>query len=222
MTELRIVLCDDHAVVRAGLRLLLEAQPGWRVVAESGDAETAARDVRDHRPDVLVLDLTMPGRSSLEVLPELRRDAPSTSVVMLTMEADPTVARAALARGASAYVLKEAADDQLVQAILAVAAGGTYLDPQLGAALAVGAVADDGGDGHLTAREIDVLRLIALGNTNQEIARELGLSVRTIESHRSHIQAKIECTTRAELVRYALDDGSLDDDRRRAARFAHR
>jgi two-component system response regulator NreC len=142
-------------------------------------------------------------------------------VVILTMEQDPVLARSALARGASAYVLKEAADEQLIQAIERVAAGGTHLDPALGAALASGAVPEEGGPAELSVREADVLRLLALGHTNQEIARTLGLSVRTIESHRSRIQAKTQCTSRAGLVRYALDAGLLDEDRRRAARFAH-
>jgi two-component system, NarL family, response regulator NreC len=184
-------------VVRTGLRLLLETQPGWKVVAESGDAETAARDVRMHHPDVLVLDLIMPGRASLEVLRELRRDAVST--VVLTMESDPAMARAALTAGASAYVLKEAADDHLLEAIRAVAAGRTYLDPTL-AALASEGTRERGALGRLTARERDVLRLIALGHTNREIARELGLSVRTIESHRASIQAKTKRTSRAGLA----------------------
>jgi two-component system, NarL family, response regulator NreC len=211
MSPLRIALSDDHAVVRTGLRLLLEAQPGWTVVAESGDAEGAARDVRAHHPDVLVLDLIMPGRSSLEVLRELVHDGVST--VVLTMDADPAMARAALTAGASAYVLKEAADDHLLEAIETVAGGGTYLDPKLGAALASTAVKEAGATGRLSPRERDVLRLIALGHTNQEIARHLGLSVRTIESHRASIQAKTERTTRAELVAYALSAGLLDDVR---------
>ena len=134
--SLRIVLSDDHPVVRAGLRMLLESQPGWEVVAESADAETAARQVRGHKPDVLVLDLTMPGRPSLDVIQQIRRDTPATSVVILTMEADPAIARTALGAGAAAYVLKEAADSELVEAIRRTAAGGSYLDPTLGAVLA--------------------------------------------------------------------------------------
>jgi two-component system response regulator NreC len=221
MSQLRIALSDDHAVVRAGLRLLLEGA-GWDVVAESGDADTAARDVRSLGPDVLVLDLVMPGRSGLEILPELRRDAPSTAVVVLTMEADPAMGRATLAAGAAAYVLKEAADEQLLQAIRSVAAGGTYLDPTLGAALATGRASRDGARDDLTAREMEVLRLIALGHTNQKIAEALGLSVRTVESHRGHIQAKTKRTTRAELVAYALAEGLLDDYRRRTAPLVSR
>jgi two-component system response regulator NreC len=220
MSPLRIALSDDHAVVRAGLRLLLEAQPGWTVVAESGDAESAARDVRIHHPDVLVLDLIMPGRSSLDVLHELRRDPAAT--VVLTMDADPAMARAALTAGASAYVLKEAADDHLLEAIRTVAGGGTYLDPTLGAAVASVDVRHPRSPARLSARELDVLRLIGLGHTNQEIARQLGLSVRTIESHRASIQAKTKRTTRAELVGYALAAGLLDEVRRRAPLPARR
>jgi two-component system response regulator NreC len=222
MSQLRIVLSDDHAVVRSGLRLLLEAQPGWDVVAESGDADSAADQVRAKHPDVLVLDLSMPGRPSLDVIPELRRDAPSTGVLILTMEADPAMARAALVAGAAAYVLKEATDEQLVHAIDCVAGGGTYLDPTLGAALAGGPPASDLNREGLSARELEVLRLVALGNTNQEIARHLGLSVRTIESHRCHILAKTDRTTRAELVAYAIDAGLLDTYRARRPRLARR
>jgi two-component system response regulator NreC len=211
--SLRIVLTDDHPVVRAGIRMLLESQPGWEVVAESADAETAARQLRGHKPDVLVLDLVMPGRPTLDVLPQIRRDTPGTSVVILTMEADPAMARELLAAGAAAYVLKEAADDELVEAIRRAAAGGSYLDPTLGARIALTppespAVTDD-----LTERELEVLHLIALGYTNSEIAAELCLSVRTVESHRGHIQAKTGRSTRAELVAYALDAGLLKEYR---------
>ena len=211
--SLRIVLTDDHPVVRAGIRMLLESQPGWEVVAESGDAETAARQVRGHKPDVLVLDLAMPGRPSLDVLPQVRRDTPGTSVVVLTREADPELARAALGAGAAAYVLKEAADGELVDAIKRAAAGGAYLDPTLGAVLAATPPEPHGVADDLTERELEVLRLIALGNTNSEIAETLCLSVRTVESHRGHIQAKTGRSTRAELVAYALEAGLLDEYR---------
>lgn len=211
----RIVLADDHVVVRAGLRLIIEGVEGWEVIAECGDAETAARLVRQHHPDVLVLDLVMPGRRPLEVVPELRRSSPDTRVVILTMEADPVIARRALASGAAAYVLKEAADAALVDAIRTCAAGGTYLDPGLGALVATapaGTRADT-----LSERELEVLRLIALGETNTEIAQALSLSVRTVETHRSHILKKTRCETRAQLVAYALRSGVLDRDIRAAA-----
>jgi len=208
--RLRIVLADDHVVVRAGIRLILNAVPGWEVVAECGDAETASRQVRGHHPDVLVLDLTMPGRPSLEVLAELQRSAPQTRVVILTMDADASIARRALAGGASAYVLKEAAESALVEAIRRVAAGGSYLDPALGALVA--AAPPRPVEHPLSDRELDVLRLIALGNTNREIADALCLSVRTVETHRSHIVTKTGRKTRAELVTYARGAGLLDGE----------
>ena len=214
------MLADDHAVVRAGIRMLLESVPGWEVVAESGDADAALRQVRGHHADVLVLDLAMPGRPSLEILPELGRYAPEARVVVLTMEADPAMARAALAAGASAYVLKEAADTELVEAIRRAAAGGAYLDPALGALVAA---APRAAPPHpLSDRELEVLRLIALGNTNAEIAETLCLSVRTVETHRSHILTKTGCKTRAQLVTYALRAGLLDREFRGATRTTTR
>jgi two-component system, NarL family, response regulator NreC len=220
--SLRIVLTDDHPVVRAGIRMLLEAEPGWEVVAESADADTAARQVRSHKPDVLVLDFTMPGRPTLDVLAQVRRDTPRTSVVILTMEADPALARKALSAGAAAYVLKEAADSELVEAIRRAAAGSSYLDPTLGAVLAATPPQANGVPDALTERELEVLRLIALGNTNAEIAEALCLSVRTVESHRGHIQAKTGRSTRAQLVAYALDAGLLDRHRHGASGAAGR
>jgi len=201
--ELRLVLADDHRLVRAGLRVLLESVPGWRVVAEAGDGDAALLQVLDHRPDILVLDLAMPGRPSLGLLPELARRAPATRVVVVTMQSDPALARTALAAGAAGYVLKEAADAELEQAIRAVAHGGSYLDPSLGALVA--ACPEDEHHG-LSAREVEVLRLIALGHTNAEIATALCLSVRTVESHRSHILEKTGCRTRAQLVQFALGE----------------
>jgi two-component system, NarL family, response regulator NreC len=221
MSVLRIVLADDHAVVRAALRMLLEAVPGWHVIAEAGDAGDALAAVSTHDPDVLVLDLVMPGRPSLDVLSELRERFPRTRTVVLTMEADPSLAQQALATGAAAYVLKEAADSELVQAIETVAAGGSYLDPSLGAALAAPGLGARSVE-RLSDRELEVLRLIALGHTNAEVAVLLRLSLRTVESHRAHIQAKTQRTTRAELVDLALRAGLLDRDRRHAASLAHR
>lgn len=219
MSALRIVLADDHAVVRSGLRMLLELEPGWEVVAEAGDAGAAVDAVRELDPDVLVLDLKMPGRSSLEALGELRDQHPRTRTVMLTMEDDPAIAQQALAAGAAAYALKEAADNELIQAVRVAAAGGAYLDPSLGAALAAPGKASRS-IAHLSRRELDVLRLIALGHTNAEIAAQLGLSLRTVESHRAHIQAKTQRTTRAQLVELALRAGLLDRERRHGAPIA--
>jgi two-component system response regulator NreC len=202
-----LVLADDHAVVRSGLRLLLEAEPGHEVVAEAATAEDALRYTRAHRPSVLVLDLNMPGRPSLEVIPEIRYATPETAVVVLTMQEDPAFAREALRAGALGYVLKEAADEELLQAVRLAAEGETYLNPRLGARLAAQPPAPAGPPGDLTEREVEVMRLIALGHTNSEIAGQLYLSVRTIESHRAHIQQKIRRTSRAELVQYALEHG---------------
>lgn len=208
--EVTIVLADDHAVVRAGLRMVLEAEVGFSVVAEAGNLEDAMRYTRAHRPRILVLDLNMPGGSTLPAIPEVREQSPGTDIVVLTMQDDPSFAREALSGGARGYVLKEAADEELVQAIRVVAAGRTFLNPQLGARLAA-EPADPGPPDDLTERELEILRLIALGHTNAEIADSLFLSVRTVESHRAHIQQKTRRSTRAELVRYALDHGLLED-----------
>jgi two-component system response regulator NreC len=204
-----LVLADDHAVVRSGLRLLLEAEPGHAVVAEAATAEDALRCVRAHRPSVLVLDLNMPGRPSLEVIPEIREATPKTGVVVLTMQEDPAFAREALRAGALGYVLKESADEELLTAVRLAAQGETYLNPGLGARLAA-EPPPAGPPDDLTEREVEVLRLIALGHTNTAIAGRLYLSVRTIESHRAHIQQKVRRSSRADLVQYALEHGFVD------------
>jgi two-component system, NarL family, response regulator NreC len=203
--EITIVIADDHRVVRSGLRVLLQGEPGMHVVGEAGDADTALRMCAARRPDVLVLDLNMPGTPSLPSIPKVREASGDTQVVVLTMQDDPAFAREALQLGASGYVLKEAAEEELVSAVRAAAAGRTYLNPELGARLAASPPAPDGPPDDLTEREAEILRLIALGHTNAEIAQQLFLSVRTVESHRAHIQQKLGRSTRAELVRYALD-----------------
>jgi two-component system, NarL family, response regulator NreC len=200
-----IVLADDHQVVRAGLRLLLQAEEGFDVVAEAGDVPTTERRVSAYRPRVLILDLNMPGESSLPAIPRLRDSVPETQIVVLTMQNDPAFAREALRAGAIGYVLKEAADTELVQAVRLAAEGRTYLNPELGARLAAEPQAANGPPDDLSTREIEVLRLIALGYTNSEIASRLYLSVRTVESHRAHIQQKTGRTTRAALVAYARE-----------------
>jgi two-component system, NarL family, response regulator NreC len=203
-----IVLADDHTVVRNALRMLLDAEADFEVVAEAGDAEAAIRYVRGHKPTVLILDLNMPGRSSLDALPDLREASPGTEIVVLTMQNEPAFARRALQAGVRGYVLKEAADAELVQAVRSAAAGDTYLQPALGARLAAGN--DSGAGEELSERERDVLRLIALGHTNAEVAEQLYISIRTVESHRAHIQQKLRLSSRAELVRYALERGLVE------------
>jgi two-component system, NarL family, response regulator NreC len=210
--SIRLVLADDHAVVRTGLRLLLDGEEGMEVVAEAGDAESALRAVLGYKPDVLVLDLNMPGElSSLEALPGVAERSPDTRTVVLTMQEDPEFARRALRAGAAAYVLKEAADAELVEAVRRAAAGETYLNPSLGAKLAAAPPPAAGNPDDLSARAVEVLRLIALGHTNAEIGEQLFLSIRTVETHRAHVQQKLRRSTRAELVRYAIDHGLLDD-----------
>jgi two-component system response regulator NreC len=204
-----IVIADDHRVVRSGLRMVLEREEDFEVVAEAGDIADARRYVRAHRPDVLILDLSMPGDPSLPAIPVFLEESPKTHVVVLTMQEDPAFAREALQAGASAYVLKEAADEELVQAVRAAASGGIFLTPQLGARIAAAPPESSGPPDDLTEREVEVLRLIALGHTNAEIAGQLFLSVRTVESHRAHIQHKIRLTSRAELVHYALEHGLM-------------
>ena len=205
-----IVIADDHQVVRSGLRMLLEAEEGFEVLAEAGDVPTTERRVRAYHPRVLVLDLNMPGESSLPAIPRIREGSPETQIVVLTMQNDPAFAREALRSGAVGYVLKEAADGELVQAVKLAAEGRTYLNPELGARLAAEPPEPAGPPDDLSLREIEVLKLIALGHTNSEIASNLYLSVRTVESHRAHIQQKTRRTTRAELVSYAREHGLLD------------
>ncbi len=207
---IRIVIADDHAVVRSGLRLLLDAEPDFEVVAEAGDVDGARRYVRGHHPTVLVLDLNMPGGSSLDTIPVIRSESPDTQIVVLTMQEEPAFARQALSAGASGYVLKEAADTELVEAVRRAAAGETYLNPALGARIAREPAPGPPDD--LSDREVEVLRLIAFGHTNSEIAQQLFLSVRTVETHRSHIQQKLRVSSRAELVRYALQRGLVSDE----------
>ena len=167
----------------------------------NGNAEDALRYVRGHKPDVLVIDLNMPGGSTLDAIPEIRGEAPDTQIVILTMQNEPAYARQALAAGVMGYVLKEAADDELLEAVRRAAAGDTYLNPRLGARLA--AEPPPGPPDGLSDREVEVLTMIALGHTNTEIAEQLYLSVRTVETHRAHIQQKTGRTTRADLVAYA-------------------
>lgn len=203
---IRIVIADDHQVVRSGLRMLLDAEPDFEVVAEAGDVGAATRANLGYKPDVLVLDLNMPDGSSLPAIPKMLSDSPATSIVVLTMQEDPAFAREALQAGARGYVLKEAADTELVEAVRVAADGRTYLHPELGARIAAEPPKPAGPPDDLTEREVEILRLIALGHTNSEIAEQLFLSVRTVESHRARIQQKTGLGTRAEMVRYALDN----------------
>jgi two-component system, NarL family, response regulator NreC len=210
---IRVLIVDDHAVVRSGLRLLLEREEDFEVVAEAGNADEGVLAARLEKPDVVLLDVVMPGRSGLEAAPEILGAAKAARILVLSMQDDPTYVREAFAAGASGYMLKEAADTELVRAIREVASGGRYVHPTLGARLAQAEVdaARRAADDPLSEREREVLRLLALGHTNQEIAKSLYISVRTAETHRAHIMQKLMLGTRAELVRYALANGMLDE-----------
>ena len=208
MRTTTIVVADDHAVVRSGLRRLLDATPEFEVVGEAGDVERTLAVLAEQRPAILVLDLHMPGGGSLAALPALCDASPETAVLVLTMQDDPGFARESMLRGARGYVLKEADEVDLVHAIRTVAAGGSYLQPELGARLLTDAGAPSAAN-PLTQREREVLRLLALGNTNAEVAEHLHLSVRTIETHRANLQAKLGVTGRADLVRHARERGLL-------------
>lgn len=203
--SIRVVIADDHAVVRRGLRQVLDAEQDLEVVAEASNLGDARRYVRGHHPDVLVLDLNLPEGLSLDAIPEIRSEFPDTEIVVLTMQNEPAYARRALSAGALGYVLKEAAESELVEAVRRASVGDTYLNPRLGARVA--AEPPPGPPDGLSEREVEVLRMIALGHTNAEIAEQLYLSVRTVETHRAHIQQKLRLGSRSELVRYALEHG---------------
>lgn len=208
----RVLIVDDHAVVRAGLRSLLDAEDDLEAVGEAGSGRDAIFQARALKPDVVLLDVVMPDQSGLDVLPTLLHEHPESKVLVLSMQDDPQYVRQAFAAGASGYVLKEAADAEVVSAIREVAAGGNYVHPALGARLvaAEAAEARRAEEDPLSEREREVLRLLALGHTNQEIAKQLYISVRTAETHRAHIMQKLRLSSRAELVRYALAQGLLE------------
>jgi two-component system response regulator NreC len=208
----RVLIVDDHAVFRAGLRLLIDAEADLEAVGEAGNARDAVFQARALEPDVILMDVVMPDQSGLDVVPTVLHERPETKVLVLSMQDDPQYVRQAFAAGASGYILKEAADTEVVAAIRKVADGGSYVHPTVGARLveAETAEARRAEEDPLSDREHEVLRLLALGHTNQEISAQLYISVRTAETHRAHIMQKLRFSSRAELVRYALDQGVLD------------
>ncbi len=210
-SSIRVLVCDDHTLVRSRLRRLLESEPAFEVVGEAADAEQALAAVGRQRPDVVLLDIVMPGRSGIAAIPDLLAASPETRILVLSMQDDPSYVRQAFAAGSHGYLLKEVADADLIQAIQDVAAGHRYVHPALGARLAAAeAEAHDRAEADpLSVREHEVLRLLALGHTNQEIAKQLFISVRTAETRRARIMQKLRLASRAELVRYALATGEL-------------
>jgi two-component system response regulator NreC len=210
---IKVLVVDDHAVVRAGLRLLIDAESDMQTVGEAGSVRDAIFEARSAAPDLVLMDVVMPGESGLEGLPKLLHEHPGVRVLVLSMQDDPRYVREAFAAGASGYVLKEAADAEVVNAIREGAGGGRYVHPELGARL-IAAEADAAraaDEDPLSDREREVLRLLALGFTNQEIAKQLFISVRTAETHRAHVMQKLRLASRAELVRYAIAKGMLEE-----------
>ena len=212
-SPIRVLIVDDHKVVRSGINLLLAREPDIEPVGEAGTGREAIFEARSLKPDVVLMDVVMPEQTGLEALPTLLHENPGMKVLLLSMQDDPRYVREAFAAGASGYVLKEAADAEVVDAVREVARGGRYVNPELGARLmAADAEAQRRAeDDPLSDREREVLRLLALGHTNQEIARQLYISVRTAETHRAHIMQKLRLTSRAEIVRYAMSNGLLDE-----------
>jgi two-component system response regulator NreC len=204
---IRVLLADDHELVRSALRRALEDELDVEVVAEASDLESVWDCVEGQRPDVLVLELSTPGRSSIETIGQLRERVPRTQVVVLTMDEDPGLAQRALTEGAIGYLTKDRADGELPQALRAAVRGQQYLSPRVAASLEALHRSLTGNE--LTAREVEILRLIVLGHTSVEIARKLNLSPRTVETHRAHIHKKLDLATRAQLVGYALRRGLL-------------
>jgi two-component system response regulator NreC len=208
-----VLIVDDHAVVRSGLRLLIDAEDDLETAGEAASAREAIFEARSLKPDVILLDVVMPEQSGLDAIPQLVHENPDAKVLVLSMQDEPRYVREAFETGASGYVLKEAADSELVAAIREVAKGGRYVHPELGARLVAAETEERrrADEDPLSEREREVLRLLALGHTNQEIAKQLFISVRTAETHRAHIMQKLRLTSRAELVRYALDQGLLEE-----------
>jgi two-component system, NarL family, response regulator NreC len=210
--SIRVVIVDDHAILRAGLRRVLEAEPDIEVVGEAATADRAVFEAMATAPHVVLMDVVMPGGSGIEGTPAVLQAVPEAKVLMLSMQDDPHYVREAFEAGASGYVLKEAADTEVVGAVRAVAAGERYVHPALGARLIAAEAAErrKAEEDPLSEREREVLRLLALGHTNQEIANLLYISVRTAETHRAHIMQKLRLSSRAELVRYALENGLIE------------
>ncbi len=213
----RVALCDDHAVVRHGLQLILEAEPDMIVVGEAGGVAEAIVVAEATQPDVFVMDLGLPDGNGIDAIAELRRVSPATRVLILTVQDDVAYLRLAFDAGAVGYVLKEAADAELVDAVRQVASGRHYVHPALGAALLAPdasptlAAGLAGPGGELSEREVEVMRFMAMGLTSAEIAERLIVSVRTVETHRAHIHQKLDVRNRAQLVRRAREAGLLDD-----------
>jgi DNA-binding NarL/FixJ family response regulator len=216
MTEVRVFLADDHAVVREGLKALISAQSGITVVGEAADGESACQQVAGLKPDVVVMDVSMPGLTGSQATERLKEECPLVKVLALTVHEDKGYIRQLLSAGAAGYVLKRAAPEELIHAIRVVAAGGVYLDPTLAGKVVGGfvqrpAAGSSMNGGALSDREAEVARLTAAGHSNKEIASRLELSVKTVETYRARGMEKLGLQSRADLVRYAVQQGWLKD-----------
>ncbi|MEK7442818.1 MAG: response regulator transcription factor [Chloroflexota bacterium] len=216
--DTHILLADDHAVLRAGLRLLLEAQPDLKVIGEASDGREAMRLAEELKPDLILLDLTMPGLSGMETLPALRKMTPSAKILILTMHDDVSYLRQALSRGASGYVLKKAADSELISAVRAVLRGEVYVQPSMNKELLGDLLPHESAAtpsdpwASLSEREQEVITLVALGHTSAEIAERLSLSAKTVETYRARGMEKLNLRSRAALVQFAIAHGLLSDN----------
>src|SRR6266851_6948963 len=219
MAKIRVLIVDDHAIVRAGLRMLINPQPDIEVVGEAADGHEALCQARATNPDVLTLDLTMPGGGGLKILERLRQACPQTRVLVLTMHEDPSYLRASLAAGGSGYVAKSAVDGELLAAIRSVAQGRTFVTMNLSESETHQVLGDQSTRTEspsqapvklLSAREQEVLKLLAQGYTNKEAGTQLCLSVKTIETYRARLADKLGLRSRADLTRYALETGLLN------------
>ena len=213
--QLRVLLADDHATVRHGLKLLIDGEADMSVIAEAGDGEAAVRQALDLKPDVIVMDISMPGMNGLAATRALKKARPDAVIVTLTRHSDEAYLQELLRAGVSGYVLKRSAPTELLQAIRAVAAGGQYLDSTMTARLTAGFSEHGGRSGRpvskLTDREAEVLRLIASGYGNKEIAARLVLSTKTVEAHKANAMRKLDLTGRIDIVKYAVLQGWLDN-----------
>jgi two-component system response regulator NreC len=215
-SKIRIMIADDHAILRSGLRLLLNAQPDMEVVSEAADGEQAVQAANETRPDVALMDLTMPRTGGQRALEEIVRDCPETRVLILTMHDDPAYLRSVLSAGASGYVLKRSVDAELLTAIRAVHRGGTFVDPSLANVLIQDVLPKKGAKARrtgpvniLSARELQVLRLVARGYSSQQIAKQILVGVKSVETYRSRLAQKLGLRTRSDVVRFAVQMGLL-------------
>lgn len=217
MSKLRILLADDHALIREGLKALINAQADMEIVGEAGDGLAAYKAAKELRPDLVVMDVSMPEMNGAKATERLRQELPETKVLALTVHEDKGYLRQLIQAGASGYVLKRAAAEDLIHAIRAIASGGVYLDPAMmskvmGVSSRKRSLNDALNTNNLSERETEVLRLIALGYSNKEIAAQLEISIKTVETYKTRLMEKLDLHSRVDIVRYALQQGLMQDN----------